>query len=251
MRLDNFLVEKSFFETRTKAKQAIERGEIYINDKVVKKVSFEVKDENSIIKRICKESFVSLGGFKLKKALEDFNYQVNELICADIGSSTGGFTDCLLQCGAKKVYAVDLNDELLHNSLKEDEKVVPIIKNCKNLIKADFNENLDLIVADLSFISVTQAIPVLANLLEEGKNLLILIKPQFETGEKIKFKNGVIRDKKIQLNACFKAYDCAIENSLAPIKFTTAPLNGDKNLEFLMLLEKNGKDILDKNKIIF
>ncbi len=251
MRIDNYLVENGFFDSRTKAKQAIERGEIFIKDTPITKASFEIKNSDADIKRVCANSYVSIGGFKLEKALKYFNYSVDGLICADIGASTGGFTDCLLQNGAEMVYAVDLNDELLHSSLKKNDRVKLIVENVKNLTKKFFNCSLDLIVADLSFISITQAIPILADLIDDGKALITLIKPQFETGEKRKFKNGVIRDKKIQLEACYKAYDCALFNSLNAVNFTTAPINDDKNVEFLMLFVKNAKTSFGKSKIIF
>ncbi len=253
MRLDNYLVEKGFFDSRTKAKQAIERGEIFIDSKPTLKVAFEL-NENKVynIERIFSDDFVSLGGYKLQKAIKDFNLNIENYICADIGASTGGFTDCLIKLGASKVYAVDLNDELLHKKLKRDQRVISIIKNVKNLSRSDFNyEKIDLIVADLSFISAIQALPILSTLLDKGKKLIILIKPQFETGAKIRFKNGIIRDKKIQLEACFKAYDCSVNNSLAPQKFTTAPINSEKNLEFLMLFIKDADIILEKNQIVF
>ncbi len=251
MRLDNFLVEKKYFDSRTKAKQAIERGEIYINGKIIKKVAFEVCSDSVEVDLKQEDRYVSLGGYKLKKALKDFNFSVENLICADIGASTGGFTDCLLKNGAKKVFAVDLNNELLHQSLKDSDKVFPIIKNVKNLSKVDFNRDLDLVVADLSFISITQALPILSSLIDDGKYLIILIKPQFENDSKIRFKNGVIRDKKIQIDACKKVYSCAIENFLAPIVFTTAPICEDKNIEFLMCFIKNGDIKLNIEKINF
>ncbi len=252
MRLDNYLVEKQYFDSRTKAKQSIERGEIFIDGKAIKKASFEIKlNVCCKVERICDDSFVSLGGFKLKKALDDFNFNVKDLNCVDIGASTGGFTDCLLQNGANKVYAVDLNDELLHYSLKNNEKVVPIIKNVKDLARKDFLDKLDLVVADLSFISITQVLPIISDIIDNKKALIILIKPQFETGEKIKFKNGIVRDKKMQLQACYNAIDCAIKYSLFPASFTVAPKNEDKNLEFLMLFVKNGECKLDKSQIIF
>jgi len=250
MRLDSYLVKINLFDSRTKAKQAIERREILINGNICQKCAFEI-DENIEynIKHVCQEKYVSLGGYKLKKALTDFDYEVNGKTCIDIGASTGGFTDCLIKNGAKKVYAVDLNDSLLHKSLSNNSKVVPVIKNVKNLTKTDFFEDIDLIVADLSFISITQAIPVISSILSDNKELITLIKPQFEAGEKIRFKNGIIRDKKIQLSACINAYNCALENNLTPVAFTTAPISQDKNIEFLMKFIKNGNNPMNISQI--
>ena len=130
MRLDEYLTETGYFDTRSKAKQAILRGEIFINGVCIEKPSYQCADTVvKKIERICENSYVSVGGFKLKKALDDFKFCVKDLIVADVGASTGGFTDCLLKEWAKKVYAVDLNDTLLHGVLREDDRVNSIIKN--------------------------------------------------------------------------------------------------------------------------
>ena len=250
MRLDSYLVKINMFDSRTKAKQAIERDEIIINEKVINKVAFEV-DENKeySIKRNFKSNFVSLGGFKLEKALDDFAFSVENLICADVGASTGGFTDCLLQRGAKMVFAVDLNDDLLHVSLKNNAKVVPVVKNAKFLTLNDFSKKLDLIVADLSFISINQVIDVFNNLLQNDSYLIILIKPQFETGERKKFKNGIIKDKKLQNEICKGVYHKAVSTGFIPIGITTAPIQEGKNVEFLMLLKKGCGNKFDISQI--
>lgn len=246
MRLDNYLTEIGLFDSRTKAKQAIERGEIFINGVIAKKSSLEVSIEKEYnVERKCSSKFVSLGGFKIEKALNDFNFNVNNFTCADFGASTGGFTDCLISRGAKKVYAIDLNDNLLHNKLKEDKRVVPIIKNAKNILLSDFDDELDLIVADLSFISISNVVGVISSLLSDNKFAIILIKPQFETGEKKRFKNGIIKDKKIHHLACKKVYELCLAENLVPQNITIAPINQGKNVEFLILLEKNGKNLFD------
>lgn len=237
MRLDFYLVENGYFDSRTKAKQAIERGEIFINGKKIEKPAFDVVDTPDV-KHVFASKFVSLGGFKIEKALNDFEYPVNDLIVADIGASTGGFTDCLIQKGAKKVYAVDLNDQLLHKELKDNDKVKLIVKNAKDLEASDFDEDLDLLVADLSFISITQVIPAFSRLINKGKKMLLLIKPQFEIGQYKKFKNGIIRDEKIHLSVCEKVIDTAKQFGFEKIQLTTAPLNKDKNIEFLILFDK-------------
>lgn len=242
MRLDNFLAQKGYFDSRTKAKQAIERNEIYINGKLTNKPSLDV-DDNIIINRVVETEYVSLGGFKLQKALIDFNFCVKDLIVADIGASTGGFTDCLLKNGAKQVYPVDLRDDLLHEKIRKNHNVFPIIKNAKELNLSDFDKKLDLIVGDLSFISLTQVLPVFCNLIDDYNKLILLIKPQFETGQKRRFKNGIIRDKKVHKEVCEKIYHQAIAAGLAPKKITSAPLSNDKNTEFLILLEKGGEAI--------
>ncbi len=252
MRLDSYLVEKEYFDSRTKAKQAIERGEVFLDSIKITKPSYFI-DENIdyIVKILCEESYVSLGGYKLKKALNDFNYSVENLTVCDMGASTGGFTDCLIKNGAKKVYAVDLNDQLLHEKLKKDPKVKSIIKNVREINKDDFNDKIDLIVADLSFISLKYVLYSFSNLIDDGAKIITLIKPQFEVGEKLRFKNGIIRDKKIRKNVCESIFNYALENNLTPIGFTTAPIMQDKNVEYLLFLEKNGKNCLDFNNLTF
>ena len=237
MRLDFYLTENGYFDSRTKAKQAIERGEIFVNDKQIEKPSFDVVDSPKI-KHVYVNKYVSLGGFKIEKALKDFNYSVKDLVVADVGASTGGFTDCLIQNGAKQVYAIDLNDTLLHNDLKNNNKVSLIVKNAKELTKTDFDAEIDLLVADLSFISITQVIPTFSNLINKGKNMLLLIKPQFEIGQYKKFKNGIVRDEKIHSSVCENVVKAAQQFGFKKINITTAPLNKDKNLEFLILFEK-------------
>lgn len=245
MRLDNYLVQINLFDSRTKAQQAINRGEIYLNNKRIQKSSFDVDiNANVEVSWICENSFVSLGGYKLQKALTDFNYNVKNLIVCDVGASTGGFTDCLLKNGASKVYAVDLNDQLLHEKLKQDDRVVSVIKNARELCVPDFSDELDLIVADLSFISISNVIDVFSKLLLSGKKLIVLIKPQFETGERKRFKNGIIRDKKLQVQICKDVYNLALVHGLSPINFTTAPIVDNKNVEFLMMFEKDGNVLL-------
>lgn len=237
MRLDQYLVNLGYFDSRNKSKEAILRGEIFVDGVKEIKPAKEVSANNEI-KVIQPKRFVSLGGYKLDKAVCDFNLNVEGKVAADIGASTGGFTDCLIQNGAEKVFAVDLNDGLLHESLKVNPRVVSVIKNAKELEKADFTNKIDIITADLSFISATSVLPVLAQLIEDNGILVLLIKPQFETGAKIKFKNGIIREKKYRVSACKNVYDCAIDCGIIPINITRAPNSDDKNVEFLMLLKK-------------
>ena len=239
MRLDEFLHIKGYFDSRTKAKQSIKRKEIYVNGELIDKSSFFV-DESlyNEINIVSQKQFVSLGGYKLDKALNDFNLDVENDVCIDIGASTGGFTDCLLQRGAKLVYAVDLNDGLLHQQLKDNDKVKLLIKNAKFLTCEDFDIKPNFLCADLSFISATSVLPTFNQLLSIGNKAILLIKPQFELGVKKHLKNGIIRQEKDRVDACKKIYDCAVENGLVPLDITLAPIQKDKNIEYLILLEK-------------
>lgn len=245
MRLDEFLYKAGYFDSRNKAKYAVTHGEVFSDGKKLVKPSLFI-DENTgaNIEIRAEEFFVSVGGYKLSKALKDFGVSVNDKIVADIGSSTGGFTDCLLKNGAKKVYAVDINCEQLHDSLKENPKVVPIEKNVKSLVSTDFGEEIDMIVADLSFISVTSVISVIDNILSAEKEAIILIKPQFEVGYKKRFKNGIIRESEIRRKACFSVYEAVITTAFRPIAATVAPVSEDKNTEYLLLLKKTGGEII-------
>lgn len=243
MRLDAYLTENNFFPSRNKAKESIERGEVIVDGKQIKKPSFDIKDsERPKIQVVSDRHFVSLGGYKLLKALTDFGYDVHGKIAVDVGASTGGFTECLLQSGAKKVYAVDLNDGLLAENLKKDERVVPIIANARNLDASYFVEEIDLITADLSFISETYVLEVFSKLLTEGKDAIILIKPQFELDSKIRLKNGIVKDLKIRKNAVKKIYDATITYGFSPTNLTPAPKVYGKNVEYLLLLKKSAGD---------
>lgn len=240
MRFDEFLSKNGYFDSRTKAKQAIEKGEVILNGEMILKPSKAIDEgEKPDVFVTAAESFVSLGGYKLSKALKDFSFNVQGVTAADIGASTGGFTDCLLQNGAAKVYAVDLNDELLHNSLKKNDKVVRVIKNVKNLSRSDFPD-INLITADLSFISAKQVLPVFYRLLPDNGKVILLIKPQFEIGEKRAFKNGIIKDAVLRKKVCREVYDVAIETGFSALAMTTAPIHKEKNTEFLILLSKSG-----------
>ena len=250
MRLDEFLVKTEYFNSRTKAKESICRGEIFVNDKVILKPSFSVSEDDKVEVKNIVSTFVSVGGFKLEKALKDFDFSVLNKVAVDLGASTGGFTDCLLQNGIKKVYAVDLNDELLDNRLKLDKRVKTVIKNARFIEKADFNEKIDIVVADLSFISITYVLPAVYNLLEDGKDCIFLIKPQFENDEKIKFKNGIVSDKKYRVSACKKIYDFVVDLGFCVEGFTTAPIVKGKNIEYLIKLKKSGDISLSFSQLI-
>lgn len=237
MRLDIFLCQNGYFDSRTKADRCIRGGGVKVCGIVIDKPAYNVI-EGAKIEITEREKFVSLGGYKLEKALIDFHFSVVGMTAIDLGASTGGFTDCLLQNGAKRVFAVDLNDNLLSPQLKQDNRVSPIIKNVKELAKSDFDCDIDLVVADLSFISLTKAMSIVYSISRENNFAILLIKPQFENEEKRNFKNGIVKDKKTRLNACKKIYNCAIENGFSPQGITTAPIRENKNEEYLILLKK-------------
>lgn len=237
MRIDVYLAQK--FGSRTKAATAVNKGLVLVNGKKVTR-SYEVKDEDAVEIIEAEENFVSAGGFKLAKALKDFDFCVKDKIFADIGASTGGFTDCLLQNGAKKVYCIDVGQSQLDEKLKGKNVVIIDGFNARNLNGDLFEEALDGAVIDVSFISLTYVLGAVANTLENGKSVLALIKPQFECESRSVGKNGIVRDDKIKAKIIEKIYNFALSVDLAPKKLTAAPIVKGKNIEFVILLEKGG-----------
>lgn len=249
MRLDLFLFNNNFFTSRNKASDAISSGYVVVNGKTITKNSFEVS-KNDNIEVIKALDFVSKGGYKLDKARKDFSLNFTGKIYADIGASTGGYTDCLLKNGALKVYAVDVGENQLDKTLLTNEKVIVLDNtNARTLSKNNFNDAIDGVTVDCSFISLTYILKPLAELLENNGEIIALIKPQFETDKKINYKNGIINDRKVWKRVCEKIYDYVIDCNLAPINITTAPINKDKNVEFLIYLIKGAKPKLTKDKI--
>ncbi len=237
MRIDVYLAQK--FGSRTKAATAVNKGLVLVNGKKVTR-SYEVKDGDAVEIIEAEENFVSAGGFKLAKALKDFDFCVKDKIFADIGASTGGFTDCLLQNGAKKVYCIDVGQSQLDEKLKGKNVVIIDGFNARNLNGDLFEEALDGAVIDVSFISLTYVLGAVANTLENGKSVLALIKPQFECENRSVGKNGIVRDDKIKAKIIEKIYNFALSVDLAPKKLTAAPIVKGKNIEFVILLEKGG-----------
>ena len=177
MRIDKHLAEK--FGSRTKASEAIGSGRVLVNGKRISP-SYEVRDEDKIEIIAADESFVSAGGYKLSKAIKEFGFEVKDKVFADIGASTGGFTDCLLQNGAKKIYCIDVGENQLDKSLICDKTVLIDNFNARYLNRELFSEKLDCVVIDVSFISLTYILNAVSDILAEGATVLALIKPQFE-----------------------------------------------------------------------
>lgn len=246
MRLDKYLSEK--FGSRNKAVAAIERGSVKVNGKV-QPPSYTVKDGDDV--QIAEEqtTFVSAGGYKLYKALNDFDFSAEGKVFADIGASTGGFTDCLLKSGAKKVYCIDVGESQLDKSLLDKEVVVIDNFNARNLNKNLFAETLDGITIDVSFISLTYLLDAVSEVLCDGKHVLALIKPQFECESRNVGKNGIVRGADKHRRIIEKIYDFSVKCNLAPVNLTTAPIVKGKNTEYVILLEKGGRAV-DFSKLI-
>lgn len=246
MRLDKYLSEK--FGSRNKAVAAIERGSVKVNGKV-QPPSYTVKDGDDV--QIAEEqtTFVSAGGYKLYKALNDFDFSADGKVFADIGASTGGFTNCLLKSGAKKVYCIDVGESQLDKSLLDKEVVVIDNFNARNLNKNLFAETLDGITIDVSFISLTYLLDAVSEVLCDGKHVLALIKPQFECESRNVGKNGIVRGADKHRRIIEKIYDFSVKCNLAPVNLTTAPIVKGKNTEYVILLEKGGR-VVDFSKLI-
>jgi len=238
MRLDKFLTEK--YKSRNKAARAIEDGLVLVNGKPVN-ASYNVKESDDIVCLEAKENYVSAGGFKLAKALKDFKVDVNDKVFIDVGASTGGFTDCLLQNGAKKVYSVDVGESQLDNSLLNKNVVVIDNFNARNLSIDLFKEKIEGVVVDVSFISLTYLLEQISSAISDGVDVFALIKPQFECESRSVGKNGIVKDKNIHKNVIQKIYNFANLCKLAPVNLTNAPIKRGKNYEFIIHLSKNGK----------
>lgn len=249
-RLDVALVNKNFFTTRQKAQYEIEQGNIYVNGKQITKPSkiIDYKDKIEVKGEILK--YVSRGGLKLEKAIEKFEIILKDKICADIGASTGGFTDCMLQNGAKKVYAIDVGHAQLAEKLKEDKRVVNL--EGTNIKELDTNsiEKLDFISSDVSFISEIYVIPKIYELLKIKGKSVILIKPQFEAENHNLNKNGVVKNIKIHQKVIQNIVMFANKTGFRIIDVTYSPIKGPAgNIEYLLYMEKNENNLLDLYKM--
>jgi 23S rRNA (cytidine1920-2'-O)/16S rRNA (cytidine1409-2'-O)-methyltransferase len=220
-RLDVLLVERALAESRQKAQAMILAGEVTVDGKKADKAGQNVAETLRVEVHSRLQKYVSRGGFKLEGALEDFRVSAVGRICLDVGSSTGGFTDCLLQQGAARVYAVDVNTDQLAWKLHEDSRVIRIKKNARELIQRDLAERVDLVVADVSFISVKKVLSGVYTCAREGADLLILVKPQFELQRENVGKGGIVRDPQLHEKAI--ASVCRAAESLGLTILGVAP----------------------------
>ena len=200
-RLDLLLVERGLAESRHKAQAMILAGEVEVERRRAEKAGSLLPETAHIEVHSRLQKYASRGGLKLEGALEDFHVSPAEKICLDVGASTGGFTDCLLQGGAARVYAVDVNTDQLSWKLRDDTRVIRIEKNGRELRAGDLPESADLVVADVSFISVKKILPGAAECAKSGADLLILIKPQFELERADVGKGGIVREKTLHEKA--------------------------------------------------
>lgn len=248
-RIDKLLVDRGLVESREKAQALIMSGVVFVNNQKVDKPGAKVDPEGEIhIKEPL--PFVSRGGLKLQKALEVFNLDVKDKVCLDIGASTGGFTDCLLQAGAKRVYAVDVGKHQLHEKLRKDPRVISIEEfNARYLTEKEIPEKVDVVVSDVSFISITKILPNICNLLKSDAEGVVLIKPQFELS-KMEVKDGVVRDIQLHIKA-IKSVIEELKSSCYSVKsLDFSPIKGPKgNIEFLAYIKKSKEESIHEEEI--
>jgi len=238
MRLDLYLVEKGFYETRSKAKAAIEAGDVLVDGKKAK-ASFDITTEAVEIAKTT-NPYVSRGGLKLEAAIKEFYLDFKNKTIVDIGASTGGFTDCALAFGAKKVYSIDVGSNQLALKLLEDPRVISLEQT--NIMDIEFfPENIDYLVMDVSFVSIGHLLPGIANHITDTNALVCLIKPQFEVG-KVYMKNGIVKDRTVHIHVIENVIKELEEYGLGIEKLIPSPiLGGSGNKEFLALIKRNVK----------
>ncbi len=240
-RLDVLLTERGLLDSRQKAQATIMSGIVFVNGQRVDKVGTAVSNDALIEIRGATLPYVSRGGLKLEKAMQTFPLTLTGKICADIGASTGGFTDCMLQNGAKKVYAVDVGYGQLDWKLRNDARVVCMERtNARYLTHEEIPEELDFASVDVSFISLKLIFPALYGLLREGGEIACLIKPQFEAGREKVGKKGVVRDPTVHLEVLEHFLIHAKENHFTVLGITYSPIRGPEgNIEYLGFLRKS------------
>ncbi|BBM41502.1 hemolysin A [Leptotrichia shahii] len=240
-RLDLILVERELFETREKAKREIMAGNVIVNEQVETKAGTMFMDNDKLKIRIKdKLKYVSRGGLKLEKAIKTWDLDFKDKLVLDIGASTGGFTDCALQNGAKCVYSVDVGKNQLDWKLRNDERVLSLEEmHIKDLKQEDINnEKVNFIVIDVSFISLTKVIPYFKKFLAKTGNIVMLVKPQFEVGREKIGRNGVVENEEYHDEAIKKIISFSKEGGYELLGVEDSPIRGTKgNKEFLMLLK--------------
>lgn len=243
-RLDVYLTEQNLAPSREKARALIMAGVVYLNNQKADKAGETVADGDTVEVRGEHIPFVSRGGLKLDKAVKAFGLDLQGAVCVDVGASTGGFTDCMLQNGASKVYCIDVGYGQLAWSIRNDPRVVNMERtNIRNVTREMIPDELDFASVDVSFISLSHILPVLAVLLREGGQAMCLIKPQFEAGREHVGKNGVVREVGVHVDTVLKVYRMANTLGFSAQKLDFSPIKGPKgNIEYLILLEKSAKE---------
>lgn len=245
-RLDILLVEQGLFETREKAKRAVMAGLVYSNEMRLDKPGEKISEDSPLTVKGKVMPYVSRGGLKLEKALKEFDITTENKVLLDIGASTGGFTDCALQNGAKMSYALDVGYNQLAWKLRKDERVVVMERTNFRYVKPEDleDEMPDLASIDVSFISLSLILPVLKTLLVQGGDCIALIKPQFEAGREQVGKKGIVRDPSVHKAVIQKVIDLSLNEGYDIEGLSYSPITGgDGNIEFLIHLKWQGREV--------
>lgn len=240
-RLDVLLVERNLVQSRARAKTTIMAGLVLVDGNKIDKAGTMVKANADIRVLGNKIPYVSRGGLKLEKAINEFRVELDGKVTADIGASTGGFTDCMLQNGAVKVFAIDVGYGQLDWSLRTDERVINMERtNVRNVTPEDIGELIDLASIDVAFISLEKVLPAVKAMLKPAGEIVALIKPQFEAGKEKVGKKGVVRDPKVHLEVIHNVVDMAREMNFVTRELTFSPVKGPEgNIEYLIWLSKD------------
>lgn len=246
-RLDVLLVKRAIAESREKAKAIIMTGNVFVNEQREDKAGSTFPIDAKIEIKGTPMKYVSRGGYKLEKAIDLWQVPLEEKICMDVGSSTGGFTDCMLQNGAVKVYAIDVGTNQLAWKLRQDERVVSMEKtNIRYVTREQVPDAIDFSSIDVAFISLTKVLIPVRNLLREDGRVVCLIKPQFEAGREKVGKKGVVRDKKVHLEVVCQIMTYALSIGFDILNLSFSPIKGPEgNIEYLLYIEKNQEESIE------
>lgn len=253
-RLDLLVVERDLVQSRNKAAAMIMAAEVFVDGQIVDKPGMRVKID-SVITLKDKLRYVGRGGLKLEGALKSFGIEVFDKVCADVGASTGGFTDCLLQNGAKRVYAIDVGHGIIDYKLRIDDRVILLEKTNARYLES-LDEVVQLVVIDVSFISLTLILPAVKKWLSAQADVIALVKPQFEAGKKDVGKGGIVRDKSIHVNVLKYISKFVESEGFSGVDLDCSPITGQKgNVEYLIWLHHNADhegevSTIDEQKIL-
>ena len=240
-RLDILVYEKGFAESREKAKAIIMAGQVYVDNQKADKCGTSYDENANIEVRGSVLKYVSRGGLKLEKAIDNFGLDLNGAVAMDIGASTGGFTDCMLQNGAKKVYSIDVGYGQLAWKLRTDERVVNLERtNMRKVTREQVPDAIDFFSVDVSFISLRLILPVARELMAENAEAVCLIKPQFEAGREKVGKKGVVRDPSVHVEVVWGIFDFCLQSGFDVLNLDFSPIKGPEgNIEYLIHLKKS------------
>ena len=240
-RLDILVYENGFTDSREKAKAIIMAGQVYVDNQKADKCGQSYDENCKTEVRGATQKYVSRGGLKLEKAINNFDFDLNGKITMDIGASTGGFTDCMLQNGAKKVYSIDVGYGQLAWKLRTDERVVNLERtNMRKVTREQVPDEIDFFSVDVSFISLKLILPVARQLMAENAQAVCLIKPQFEAGREKVGKKGVVRDPAVHIEVVQNIFNFCLENGFDVLNLDYSPIKGPEgNIEYLIHLRKS------------